>query len=169
MKKQDETAIKEHSARAKANNLHVSTKHSVEICRYLRYKTTSIAKKILEGIIALKTPVPFKRFKRNVGHKPGMAAGRFPQKAAREVLKLIKAAETNAQFKGLNTSNLKITKLLANKASVPMTGGRRREASKRTHLEIEVKEKKKAGKKTEPESEEKTIKKEYKEQKTRKE
>lgn len=164
MKNQEKIASEEHSAKAKANDLHISTKHSVEICRYLRYKTTEAAKKFLEEVIALKKPVPFKRYKRNVGHKAGMAAGRYPQKAANEVLKLVKAAETNAQFKGLNTSNLKITKILANKASIPLTGRRHRTATKRTHLEIEVMETKE--KKTErtlkgkikPEIKEKDIK-----------
>jgi large subunit ribosomal protein L22 len=134
-----ETA-KEHLARASAQNLSVSTKHCVEICRYLRYKSTSQAKKILEEVIKLKKAIPFKRYNRDVGHKPGMAAGRFPRKAAAEVLKLIKSVEANAQFKGLNTSSLKITKILANKAAIPLTGGRQRTGTKRTHLEIEVKE-----------------------------
>jgi len=151
MKEQDKKVIEEHLARAKANNLSVSTKHSIELCSHLRYKTTNFAKNALEAVISLKKPIPFKRFKTDMGHKPGMAAGRYPQKAAKEVLKLIKAAETNAQFKGLNTANLKIIKILANRASVPLTGGRQRTATKRTNLEIEVmetKEKKKKGEKT---------------------
>jgi len=69
-----------------------------------------------------------------------MAAGRFPQKAAQAILKLIQSVETNAQFKGLNTSTLKITKILANRASIPMTGKRKRTSTKRSSLEIEVKE-----------------------------
>jgi len=140
MKKQNTAAIEEHLARAKAKDLPVSTKHLVEICSHIRYKNTSFAKKVLEDTMNLKRPIPFKKFKSDTGHKPGMAAGRFPQKAAKEMLKLIKAVETNAQFKGLNTANLKITKVLANKAAVPVTGGRSRTATKRTHVEIEVME-----------------------------
>ncbi|MBR9682962.1 50S ribosomal protein L22 [Candidatus Woesearchaeota archaeon] len=140
MKKQNSDAINEHSARAKANDLSISTKHCIEICNYLRYKNTAFAKNVLEEVVALRKPIPFKRFKSDMGHKPGMAAGRFPQKAANEILRLVKAVETNAQFKGLNTANLKITKILANRASIPMTGGRRSTATKRTHVEIEVME-----------------------------
>lgn len=158
----NKTANKEHLASAKANDLPVSTKHSVEICRHLRFKTTNAAKKILENTISLKAPIPFKRFKNNIGHKPGMAAGRFPQKAAREVLKLIKTVETNAQFKGLNTSSLKISKMLANKASIPLTGGRHRGATKRTNLEIEVIEAKEKKKKQEANKKETKEKKETK-------
>lgn len=151
MKPKTKQPVKEeHLAKAKADSLSVSTKHCIELCRYLRYKTITQAKQILEEVITLKKPIPFLRFKRNIGHKPGIAAGRFPQKAAQGVLKLVKSVEANAQFKGLNTSNLKITKILANRASIPLTGGRQRTATKRTHLEIEViekKEKKKTPKK----------------------
>ena len=130
----------EHLAKASAQNLSVSTKHCIEICNHLRYKTTAQAKDILQDTIDMKIPIPFKRFKRSMGHKPGMAAGRFPQKAAKVVLDLIKSVEANAQNKGLNTSSLKIIKFLANKASTPMTGGRQRTGTKRSHVEIEVKE-----------------------------
>ena len=152
--KKQKSEQNEHSARASGQNMGVSTKHCLEICRHLRYKRTAQAKKILEDVIAMKVPIPFKKFNRDMGHKAGIAAGRFPQKAAREVLKLIKSVEANAQNKGLNTANLKIIKLLANKAATPMTGGRQRTGTKRTHVEIEVKEtkekkKEKRDKKTE--------------------
>ncbi|MBU0457099.1 MAG: 50S ribosomal protein L22 [Nanoarchaeota archaeon] len=126
---------------AKAFNLPVSTKQCIEICSSLRYKNTTYAKKFLEDVIALRKPVPFKKFYRDVGHKKGnISAGRFPQKAAKEILSLVKSVEANAQVKGLATSNLKITKIFANQASIPLTGGRNRSGTKRTHVEIEVKE-----------------------------
>jgi len=128
-----------HFAKSKTTNLSISTKHCVEISRFLRYKTTSFAKKYLQDVVDLKKAIPFKKFNRDTGHKVGgMAAGRYPQKAAKEFLKLVSSVESNAQVKGLNTSSLKISKLIANKASIPMTGGRHRSATKRTHLEIEV-------------------------------
>jgi large subunit ribosomal protein L22 len=130
----------EHVARAKVISASISTKHCVEICKFLRYKNTDFAKDYLESVIDLKKPIPFKKFNRDTGHKAGMAAGRFPQKAAKEFLKLVKSAEANAQFKGFNTSGLKITKILANKASIPATGGRHRRGTKRSHVEIEVEE-----------------------------
>ena len=158
--KNTEEKQNEHSAKASAQNISVSTKHCIEICSHLRYKSTAQAKKILENVVDMKTPIPFKRFKRAMGHKPGMAAGRFPQKAASEVLKLVKSVEANAQAKGLNTSYLKIIKMLANKAATPMTGGRQRTSTKRTHVEIEVvegkeKKKKQRNKKAEPKTTEK--------------
>lgn len=162
VQKNNKDTSPEHSARASANNLPISTKHGIEISRFLRYKSVAEAKKLLEEVIALKRAVPFRRFKRDIGHKAGMAAGRFPKKAAGEFLGLMKAVEANAQFKGLDSSNLKIVKILANKASVPLTGGRHRRGTKRTSLEVEVKElaakkekKKQEKEKKEPEKKEK--------------
>ena len=145
------TTTPEQQALAKSMNVPISTKHSVEISNHLRYKTTSYAKQFLTEVVALRSAVPFKRFINDLGHKPGIGPGRYPKKAAAEFLRLVKSVEANAQNKGLSTSSLKITKLLANKASIPSTGGRRRRGTKRTHLEIEVCEfasKKKSDKKT---------------------
>ncbi len=136
-----------HLAIAKALNLPVSTKHCIEICDSLRYKDVSYAKQFLEEVVALKRAVPFRKYVMNTGHKKGMSTGKFPTKAASEVLKLLKSVEANAHFKGLNTGSLKITKLIANQASIPFTGARHRTATKRTHLEVEVKEHGAAGKK----------------------
>ncbi len=152
-----EAITKKDYAFASSKNLPISTKHSVEISKFLRYKRTTLAKSFLEDVIALKKPVPFRKFKRDIGHKKGMAAGRFPQKAAKEFLHLIKSAEANALFKGLDSSNLKITTLIANKASVPFSGGRKRQGTKRTHLEIALEgaidNKKKDKKEAKPKSE----------------
>lgn len=130
----------EQIAKARCLNLPISTKQSVELSRSLRYKNTGWAKEYLEEVILLKKAVPSYRYTKDLGHKPGMSAGRFPQKAAKEFLQLIKSVEANAQFKGLNINNLKIIKIVANKAAIPQSGGRMRYATKRTHVEIEVRE-----------------------------
>ena len=127
-----------HLAKASSHSLPISTKHSIEISRNLRYKSTSEAKKILEQTISLKKAIPFRRFNKDVGHKKGMMSGRYPIKAASAFLKLILSVEDNAQDIGLNVENLKISKILANKASSPATGGRTKGISKKSNLQIEV-------------------------------
>jgi len=137
-------------ASAKGSNLSISTKHSIEISKFLRNKNTGYAKKFLENVILKKEAVPFKTHKHDVGHKRGpIAAGRYPVNAAKNMLMLVKSVEANAQAKGLNVSALKITKLVANKASIPMTGGRHRYGTKRTNLDIAVQETEPALKKAE--------------------
>ncbi len=140
MAKKQNNVKDEHIAKASSLNLAISTKDCIEISNFLRYKPLSFAKAYLEEVIELKKAIPLKRFIRDIGHKKGMSSGRYPVKASKQFLVLLNSVEANAQFKGLNTSGLKITKLLSNKASIPSTGGRSRTGTKRTSLEIEVKE-----------------------------
>jgi large subunit ribosomal protein L22 len=129
-------------ARAKGQDLPISTKVSIEVCNFLRYKTTTKAKQILERVITKDTAIPFKRFNWDVGHRPGdMGPGRYPLKASEEILRVIKQVESNAADKGLATENLLISHLVANKAERPWRNGRQsRRKAKRTHVEIMVKE-----------------------------
>ncbi len=127
-----------HTARALARNRPISSKHGVEISNTLRFRSVEYAKKFLEEVMALKRPVSFTRYTLDVGHKAGMSAGRYPQKAAREFLRLIKSVEANAQVKGLNTASLKIIKLITNRASPAPSAGRKRHTARHSHIEIEV-------------------------------
>ncbi|MBC8444141.1 50S ribosomal protein L22 [Candidatus Woesearchaeota archaeon] len=131
----------ENTAKASALDLHISTKHSIEICNHIRKKSLEKAKAVLQRVLTQKEAIPFKRFNNDIGHKPGkIAAGRYPFNASKAILTLLNDVEANAQTKGLSISDLKITKLCANKASTPWRHGRkRRRKSKRTHLEIIVK------------------------------
>ena len=132
----------ENCASARSLNLQISTKQSIEISCSIRYKSTVFAKKLLEDVIAMRKPIKYNKFNKDTGHKKGVGPGRFPQSAAKQFLKLVKSVESNAQDKGLDSSNLKIVKIVPNKASIPMTGGRTRGATKRTHLEIMVAQRK---------------------------
>jgi large subunit ribosomal protein L22 len=99
------------TAKAMAHELNVSPKHCIEILREIRGKKLSVAKTYLEDVIAKKKSVPFKRFNRNVGHKrhqSGWDAGRYPVKACGEILTVIKNAEANAEYKGLDTDNMRV-------------------------------------------------------------
>ena len=69
------------------------------------------AKEYLEAVIAKKKPVPFRFHKKKVGHRKGLSkwyAGRYPVKAAKEVLKVLQNVEANAEAKGLDIDSLKI-------------------------------------------------------------
>lgn len=137
--------VKDHTARAMALDLPISTKQSIEISSYIKNKTLGKAKIILNNSIKQKVPIPFKRHKDNVGHKKGdIAAGRYPKKASELFLKLLNLVEANAQDKGLNSDNLIIAHIKADKGSKVWHRGRQsRQAMKRTHIEIIVEEKEK--------------------------
>jgi len=131
-------------ATAIGRSLPISTRNSVEICNFLRGKTSERGKKILEFVIEKKVPVPYKRYLHGVGHKSGkIAAGRYPQKASSYILAVLKSAESNAENKGLSMP-LKIKEIVANQAVRSWHFGRqRRRKTKRTHIKIVLEEIKK--------------------------
>jgi len=134
---------KEHMARALGMALPVSLKQSVEICRFIKNKKVREAKKMLQEVIEKKKAVPFKRYDSDLGHKRKIGPGRYPEKASKEFIKLIELSEANAQFKGLNTSNLVIAHISAHNAGKAWHYGRKsRRKMKRTNIEIFVEEKK---------------------------
>jgi large subunit ribosomal protein L22 len=124
-------------------NLGISRKKSVEVCRFVRNKTTSSAKKMLERVIEKKQAVPYKRYVREIPHRKGkMATGGYPLNVSKTILSLIKSAEANAQNKGMS-SNLIIHHISAHKGeSQPRYGRKSGRQAKRTHIKIIVKEKK---------------------------
>ena len=108
----------ENAARAKANEIPVSPKHSIEIARFIRNMTTAEAKAYLADVVELKKAIPFKRFNRNVAHKRGLegwAAGRYPVKAAKAYIRLLDSVEKNAEYIGLDTEILRIDHVSANR------------------------------------------------------
>jgi len=132
----------ENIAKAVAKDVGISTKMAVEVCSLIRNKKLEQAKNILKKVIEKKQAVPFKRYNKHLAHKTKIGPGRYPEKASKEILKLLEQAEANAQFKGLSTADLIILHIKADKASTPWHFGRkRRRKMKRTHVEVVVKEK----------------------------
>ncbi|MBW9223027.1 50S ribosomal protein L22 [Methanothermococcus sp. SCGC AD-155-E23] len=108
----------EKTARAMGRALRISRKHAVEVCREIRGMKLDDAMRYLRRVIQLKQPVPFKRHGKDVPHKKGKygwTAARYPQKAAREILKVLENARNNAEYKGLNVNKLRIKHISANK------------------------------------------------------
>ncbi|GBF35984.1 MAG TPA: 50S ribosomal protein L22 [Methanothermococcus okinawensis] len=106
------------TARAMGRALRISRKHAVEICREINGMKLDEAMGYLRRVIELKQPVPFKRHGKDVPHKKGKygwAAARYPQKAAREILKVLESAKKNAEYKGLNVDKLRIKHISSNK------------------------------------------------------
>ncbi|MGB9927392.1 MAG: 50S ribosomal protein L22 [Methanosarcina sp.] len=100
----------ETSSKAMGSELHISPKKSREVCCKIKGMKVSEARKFLENVIALKEAVPFKRHHDGTGHRKGpMAAGRYPVNASKEILKILKNAESNAEYKGLEPANMFIT------------------------------------------------------------
>ena len=131
-------------ARAVGMALPISTKQSVEICRFIENKNVNEAKKILQSTIDKRLAIPFKRYNWDLGHKKKVGPARYPEKASKEIIRLIESVEANAQFKGMNTSNLVISHISAHKSGKSWHYGRQsRRRMKRTNIQIIVEEKSK--------------------------
>ncbi|MBN1762288.1 MAG: 50S ribosomal protein L22 [Methanomicrobia archaeon] len=101
----------ETTARAMAYELHISPKHAHEVCKAIKGKKVEDAEAYLEEVLDMKAAVPFKRYKKRVAHRRGLEkwyAGRYPVKATAEILKLLRNARGNAEYKGLDTEALRI-------------------------------------------------------------
>ena len=132
---------KEHIARAVGMALPISFKQSVEICNFIKNKNVNDAKKILQNVVQKKTAIPFRRYNWDLGHKKKIGPGRYPEKASKWFISLIEDVEANAQFKGLNTSNLVIIHVSAHKGGKAWHYRRKsRRKMKRTNVEIFVEE-----------------------------
>ncbi|ATZ60724.2 MAG: 50S ribosomal protein L22 [Methanosarcinales archaeon Met12] len=119
--KYSKDGLPETTAKAMCYEVHISPKHAVEICREIKGMSVSRAKEYMGEVVALKKAVPFRRYKRNVGHKKGLHkwdAGRYPKKAASEILLLIASAEKNAEYKGLDTKRMRIWHIAAKRGRV---------------------------------------------------
>ena len=101
----------EKTAKASGRELRVSPKHAREVCKTIKGMKLDRAKDYLRQVILKKKAVPFRRFNKKVGHRKGLDhafSGRYPVKAATQILMVLEGAEANAEYKGLDMERLKI-------------------------------------------------------------
>lgn len=136
----------EKTARAYGKELTISPKISYEVCNMLRGRKLSNAEDMLEEVVALKRAVPYRRYNQEVAHKRGVGPGRYPQKVAKAVLKLLHEAQANAEAKDLDSENMRIAILAASRGKVatkqiPRAHGRSTEFNEQTtNIELVIEE-----------------------------
>jgi large subunit ribosomal protein L22 len=137
------------TAMASGRDIRIKPKVAREICHQLKGKKLEDAKTYLEGVVDMKIAVPYYRFRSRVPHRKqlqGHDAGRFPQKAAGEILKILESVEANAEFKGLYADKLRIVHVAAHRGRairkfIPRAFGRASPYYKHlTHIEVAVEE-----------------------------
>ena len=80
------------TALASGRDLRIKPKVAREICHHIKGMKLEDAKGFLADVIELKKPVPYYRYRGKVPHRKGLQghdAGRFPEKAAQEILKIL--------------------------------------------------------------------------------
>jgi len=109
----------EKTAKAIGKEFPISPKAAVEVCRAIRGMPVDKAKKLLEGVIARKKAIPYKRYLYQIVHqKGGVGPGRFPKKAAKYILYVVTDAENNAEYKGFDTDALDIMTAAAHRGRI---------------------------------------------------
>jgi large subunit ribosomal protein L22 len=107
--------------RAALREKSISHKHSREIAVAIKGMSIESAREFLENVIAKKVAVPYRRYNNEVAHRSnvrdGFFAGRFPQKAAHEFLKLLDNLESNAEYKGMDLDRLRIVSAAVHKGT----------------------------------------------------
>jgi len=135
------------TAKASGRDLAVSPKAAREVCNVIKGMRLSEAKDFLEDVIKKKKPVPYFKYKKEIPHRRGLegwCAGKYPVKAAQEILKVLEGVEANAEVKVLDSEKLRIIHAAAQRARkikkfIPRAFGRSSPSvEKLTHVEIVV-------------------------------
>ena len=119
-------------AYARGKDLTLSTKQAIAICNFMKGKRIDYMIKYLEDVMKLKKAVPMKG---EIPHRHNLGEGRYPVKAAKVFITLLKNLKANA-----TSANMDVSKIIlhgkADKASQPRKPGKYHRKFKRTHLEI---------------------------------
>merc|ERR1712066_423335 len=98
-------------------------KNTRETAQAIKAMPLHRATKYLKNVIAQKEIIPFRRFMGGVGRHAqanqvhGTAQGRWPVKSAEFLLHMLKNAESNAEYKGLDPDHLVVDHIQVNRAA----------------------------------------------------
>merc|ERR1711993_118607 len=109
------------SVKARGSHLRVHFKNTRETAQAVKKLHLRRAVSYLKNVTSHKECVPFRRYNGGVGRcaqakNLKATQGRWPQKSAEFLLQLLKNAESNAEYKGLDTDHLVIEHIQVNKA-----------------------------------------------------
>lgn len=134
-KTNEEKTKKKYLARAQGHALPISKKHGMYLCTYIKNKSLDNVIHELEDVTLLKRAIPFKG---EIPHRKGMMSGRYPVKAAKYMINLIKALKGNALTNGLDIKRTRISHASSHWASRPLRSEGRR--AKRTNIMLIARE-----------------------------
>jgi large subunit ribosomal protein L22 len=116
-------------ARARALEVPMSPKKTYEVLNAIRGLGLEQARARLEAAAEGRHAIPFRRYNQETAHHPGSGPGRFPKKVAEALLELLKNAEANAEYEGMDTDELYVLVAACargriQKANMPRAQGR---------------------------------------------
>jgi large subunit ribosomal protein L22 len=111
------------TAKAMLRERPISLKHSKAIAKAIKGKTVADAEAYLQDVIDEKQSVPFKQHNSGVGHRSdidGWDAGRYPEKASQDFLKLLENVSNNADEQGFDGQSMVVAHLAPHKVGERM-------------------------------------------------
>merc|ERR1712080_374415 len=110
------------AAKARGSDLRVHFKNTRETAQAIKKMPYIRAVKYLQNVLEHKEIVPFRRFMGGIGRHAqakahGTPQGRWPKKSCEFLLQLLKNAESNAEYKGLDVENLFVDHIQVNQAA----------------------------------------------------
>nr|ACY71252.1 ribosomal protein L17 [Chrysomela tremula] len=110
------------SCKARGSNLRVHFKNTCETANAIRKMPLKRAVAYLKNVVEMKECIPFRRFNGGVGRcaqakQFGTTQGRWPKKSAEFLLQLLRNAESNADFSGLDVDRLVVEHIQVNRAA----------------------------------------------------
>ncbi|GFV13089.1 60S ribosomal protein L17 [Trichonephila clavipes] len=109
------------SCKARGSNLRVRFKNTRETAQAIKKMSLRRAQRYLKNVIAKKEIVPFRRYNGGVGRKAqakqwGYYTKEDGPKECRILLQLLRNAESNADYKGLDVDRLVVEHIQVNRA-----------------------------------------------------
>ncbi|KAF8365403.1 rpl-17 [Pristionchus pacificus] len=110
------------SCKAKGSDLRVHFKNTSEVASAIRGMSLKRAQRYLANVMEKKEIIPFRKFNGGVGRKAQCKAfkttqGRWPVKSCDYILQLLRNAESNAEYKGLDVDHLVIDHIQVQRAA----------------------------------------------------
>lgn len=91
----------------RGKDLWMSTKHSIAICKFIKNKKINEAMDMLNLVIKKKKAVPMVG---ELPHRKGIERGRYPIKASKIFIKLLKSLDGNSRVNGIENPLIKTAK-----------------------------------------------------------
>merc|ERR1739845_95732 len=109
------------AAKAKGSNLRVHFKNTRETAQAIKKMPLHRATAYLKNVLNKTEIIPFRRFMGGIGRHAqakvhGTSQGRWPKKSAEFLIQLLKNADSNAEYKVLDTEHLVVDHIQVNRA-----------------------------------------------------
>ncbi|MEK6908540.1 MAG: hypothetical protein AABX23_00625 [Nanoarchaeota archaeon] len=128
--------VKKDHAIVRNASVHISKRHGIYICSFIKGKHIDKAISDLEDVIILKRAVPFKG---EIPHRKGdMMSGRYPVAASKIFIPMLKNLKGAVLFNGMDITKTRISSAYTNFAPRPQRRGGTK--GKRASVTIEARE-----------------------------